>query len=44
MSSGACAGYTLLYAVWYNLSELDMDGLVPLLLYTGQMLFYFVYN
>ena len=34
LSSGACAGYTLLYAIWYNLTELDMDGLVPVLLYS----------
>jgi transmembrane 9 superfamily protein 2/4 len=37
LSSGACAGYTLLYAVWYNLTELDMVGIVPLMLYTGYM-------
>ena len=37
LASGSAAGYTLLYAIWYNLTELDMDGLVPLLLYTGYM-------
>lgn len=37
LSSGSCAAYTLLYAVWYNLTELDMHGLVPLFLYFGYM-------
>ena len=36
-NSGACAFYTLLYAVWYNLTELSLDGLVPLMLYYGYM-------
>ena len=37
LSSGACAGYMLLYAVWYNLTELDMTGIVPMFLYFGYM-------
>lgn len=37
LASGSCAAYTLLYAVWYNLTELDMHGLVPLFLYFGYM-------
>lgn len=38
LTSGACAGYMLVYAAWYNLTELDMMGLVPLLLFSGYML------
>jgi transmembrane 9 superfamily member 2/4 len=34
---GACAGYTYLYAVWYNLTKLDMDGIVPMLIYSCYM-------
>ena len=34
---GACAGYTYLYAVWYNITELDMNGIVPMILYSGYM-------
>lgn len=37
LASGSCAGYTLLYAVWYNLTELSLSGLVPLMLYFGYM-------
>jgi len=37
LTSGACALYTMLYAVWYNLTELTLDGLVPLLLYYSYM-------
>jgi len=37
LTSGACAGYMVLYAVWYNLTELDMTGFVPLMLYFGYM-------
>jgi len=37
LASGSCAAYTLLYSVWYNLTELDMHGLVPLFLYFGYM-------
>lgn len=34
---GSCAGYMFLYAIWYNITELDMSDFVPLLLYTGYM-------
>jgi len=37
LTSGACAGYMLLYAVWYNLTELALSGVVPLMLYFGYM-------
>ena len=37
LTSGACAGYMMLYAVWYNLTELDMSGIVPVMLYFGYM-------
>ena len=37
LSTGSCAGYMLLYAVWYNLTELDMSGAVPNMLYFGYM-------
>jgi len=37
LSSGSCAFYTMLYAVWYNLTELDMHGFVPFMLYFGYM-------
>jgi transmembrane 9 superfamily protein 2/4 len=37
LTSGACAFYMLLYAVWYNLTELDMNSFVPLALYFGYM-------
>jgi transmembrane 9 superfamily protein 2/4 len=37
LSTGACAAYMFLYAIWYNLTELDMDGLVPNILYFGYM-------
>lgn len=37
LHSGACAGYLMLYAVWYHLTELEMHGLVPVLLYYGYM-------
>jgi len=37
LTSGACALYTALYAVWYNLTELSLDGFVPVLLYYGYM-------
>lgn len=35
--TGACAGYTCLYAIWYNLTELDMDGIIPMILYCSYM-------
>jgi transmembrane 9 superfamily protein 2/4 len=37
MSSGACAGYVFLYAVWYFISELEITGGVPSTLYFGYM-------
>lgn len=37
LHSGACAGYTALYAIWYHLTELEMHGFVPVLLYYGYM-------
>jgi len=37
LSSGSCAGYMMLYAIWYNLTELDMTEFVPLMLYFGYM-------
>ena len=37
LTSGSCAIYMMLYAVWYNLTELDMNGLVPIILYFGYM-------
>eukprot|EP01038_Epipyxis_sp_PR26KG_P016091 gene16091-21859_t len=37
LASGSCAFYTLLYAVWYNLTELEMNSFVPMLLYFGYM-------
>ena len=37
LTSGASAGYMMLYAVWYNLTELDMNGVVPVMLYFGYM-------
>lgn len=37
LHAGACAGYTMVYAVWYHLTEMEMHGFVPLLLYYGYM-------
>lgn len=37
LHAGACAGYTMLYAIWYHLTEMEMHGFVPLLLYYGYM-------
>jgi transmembrane 9 superfamily protein 2/4 len=37
LHSGACAGYTALYAVWYHLTELEFHGFVPMILYYGYM-------
>lgn len=37
MTSGSCAIYMMLYAVWYNLTELDMTGIAPVILYFGYM-------
>lgn len=37
LHAGSCAFYTALYAVWYHLTELEMTGLAPVLLYYGYM-------
>jgi len=37
LSSGSCAGYIFLYAVWYYASELEITGVVPSTLYFGYM-------
>jgi transmembrane 9 superfamily protein 2/4 len=37
LSGGACAGYLFLYALWYNLTRLDMSGAVAFLIYFGYM-------
>lgn len=37
LSSASCAGYTVLYAIWYNLTELEMVGFVPYLVYMSYM-------
>lgn len=37
LHGGACAGYTMLYAIWYHLTELEMHGLLPVILYYGYM-------
>jgi transmembrane 9 superfamily protein 2/4 len=37
VTGGACAVYLFLYAMWYNLTSLDMTGPVSLLIYFGYM-------
>lgn len=37
LASGSCGAYLMLYAIWYNLTELEMSGFVPLFLYYGYM-------
>jgi len=37
LSSGSCAAYIMLYAVWYYASELEITGVVPSTLYFGYM-------
>ena len=37
LSSGSCAMYMMLYSIYYNLTELDMSGVVPVILYFGYM-------
>lgn len=37
LHAGACAGYTMIYAVWYHVTELEMHGFLPLVLYYGYM-------
>merc|ERR1711871_690383 len=36
-ASGSCAVYMMLYAVWYNVTELSLDGFVPVMIYFGYM-------
>lgn len=36
-ASGSCAAYMMLYAVWYNITELNLDGFVPVMIYFGYM-------
>lgn len=35
--AGSCAAYTMLYAVWYHITELEMHGVLPVILYYGYM-------
>jgi len=37
LASGSCAGYLFFYAIWYFCTELEIEGLVPSLLYFGYM-------
>ena len=37
LTSGSCSFYMLLYAIWYNITELDMTGAIPIFLYFGYM-------
>jgi transmembrane 9 superfamily protein 2/4 len=37
LSGGSCAGYMLVYSIWYNITELDMTSFVSILLYIGYM-------
>ena len=34
-SGGSCAMYMMLYAMWYHLTELELHGLAPLIVYYG---------
>ena len=34
-SGGSCALYMMLYAMWYHLTELELHGLAPLIVYYG---------
>jgi transmembrane 9 superfamily protein 2/4 len=36
-ASGSCAGYIFIYAIWYFIVELEIEGLVPGMLYFGYM-------
>lgn len=36
-TGGSCSGYLFLYALWYNLTRLDMSGPVAFLIYFGYM-------
>jgi len=37
LSSGSCSVYVFLYSVWYFFTELEIEGVVPALLYFGYM-------
>lgn len=37
MSSGSFGLYVMLYAIWYNLTEMQMNSFVPMMLYFGYM-------
>ena len=37
LTSGSCSVYMMLYAVWYNLTELNLEGFVPIMIYFGYM-------
>lgn len=37
LSAGSCAFYIMLYAAWYQMTELNLDGLVPLFVYFSYM-------
>jgi transmembrane 9 superfamily protein 2/4 len=37
LSSGSCAGYIMLYAIWYNITELELDGVIPTFVYFSYM-------
>lgn len=37
LTAGSCAGYTLLYSIWYYLTKLDINEFVPSLIYFGYM-------
>jgi transmembrane 9 superfamily member 2/4 len=36
-ASGSCAVYIMIYAAWYNITELNLDGFVPVMIYFGYM-------
>jgi len=36
-TSGSCSVYMMLYAVWYNMTELNLEGFVPVMIYFGYM-------
>ena len=36
-TSGSCSVYMMLYAVWYNMTELNLEGFVPIMIYFGYM-------
>jgi transmembrane 9 superfamily protein 2/4 len=37
ITSGSCAFYTMIYSVWYNMTELSLSGLAPQAVYFGYM-------